>query len=434
MTLASIAWRYLWSRPLVTLLTLAGVVLGSALICAVLTLRRESEKTFLAEAGLFDIVVGAKGSPLQLVLSSIYHLDIPTGNIAYTEYEAIAKDRQVRAAIPIGLGDNYRGYRIVGTTPEFFKLQKRGLGSQAPVDLFSIAEGTLFQKDFEAVLGSEVARLSGMGIGGTFAGAHGLVAVAGSAVHNEFPYRVVGVLASTGTSADRAVYTTLASVWKVHDSEEASHAALFSEPEMDDEPVDENFAFFAQAAEKQRVREVTAVLVQLHTAGRRLWFADEINTGTNAMAAIPINEMLRLYRQILAPMQRTLLAVAYLVVVVASLSILATLYQSAERRRRDIAILRALGARRFEVFALVLLESKLLAILGVAGGWLVGHGAIALMAQELRERTGLSIAPWTIDQSELLALGIVLAVGIVAGVVPAVLAYRREPLRDLGSI
>ncbi|MCC5876083.1 MAG: ABC transporter permease [Candidatus Sumerlaeia bacterium] len=443
MNLLLLAWRYLWHRPLVSFLTLSGIVLGVALICSVLTIRRETERAFLEEAGLIDLVVGAKGSPLQLVLSSVYHLDIPTGNISQETYREIATDPRVHRVYPLALGDNYRGHRIVGTTPTFQEFSRRDRESGGWKPLIAMLAGRFFQADFEAVLGHEVARASGLGIGDTFVGTHGLVAVPGAELHDDFPYEVVGIMAPTGTSLDRAIYTTIESVWKVHEKEEELHRRLYgggrnpatAADEGDDEDEEGGgVPWLAMPTVQDRAtNDVTALLVQLELPGLRLWMVDEINRKTEAMGAVPINEVLRLWQRVLRPMERALLAVAWLVVVVASLGIVATLVQSAERHRRDWAILRSLGARRWEIFSLVLLESVLLTVLGILLGWGLGRGAIAVAGGHLRAATGFSVNPWVLDPVEFLALGTVFAVGILAGLIPALLAYRRRPAEDLSS-
>lgn len=445
MNLGLLAWRYLWHRPLVSFLTLSGIVLGVALICSVLTIRRETERAFLEEAGLVDLVVGAKGSPLQLVLSSVYHLDIPTGNISQEIYRKLANDGRIHRVYPLALGDNYRGHRIVGTTADFagFSRRDRDTGEWNPI--VHLHAGRFFETDFEAVLGHEVARSSGLVIGDLFVGTHGLVAIPGAEKHGDFPYEVVGILAPTGTSIDRAIYTTLESVWIVHEKEEELHRRLYgggrnpaSEPspseeaDEDDEPG--GIPWLAMPVAEQRAsNDVTALLVQLELPGLRLWMVDEINRTTDAMGAVPINEVLRLWQRVLRPMERALLAVAWLVVIVASLGIVATLVQSAERHRRDWAILRSLGARRWEIFALVLLESILLTALGILLGWLLGRGAVAVAGGYLRAATGFSVNPWVFDGVEILALGTVFAVGLLAGLLPAIAAYRRRPASDLSS-
>lgn len=410
MSLWQIAWRYLWRRKLVTLLTVTGVMLGSALICAVLTLHSETEKAFTAESSIFDLVVGAKGSPLQLVLSSVYHLDVPTGNIPYTQYEDLKKDKRVKTAVPIGLGDNYSGFRIVGTIPEFFELTHRQSKDEPEEKIFTLAEGSVFQQDFDAVLGSQVAKQSGLTIGDTFHSSHGLISLPGTEDHEQFPYTVVGILAPSGTANDRAVFCSLQSVWHVHDAEYQRHG------------------------EEEAERETTAVLLQLKIPGFRMFLMSEIQNKTGAMAAVPINEILRLSMQVMGPVKQVLIYVAYLVVIVAALTVLCTLYQSAERRRRDMAVLRTLGAHPLEVFLLMLLEAVLLTATGIVAGWVLGHGGLHIAGLYMQEATGITINAWTTGTDELTALGWVMFAGTVAGLIPAILMYRVSPVKDISAV
>ena len=196
MSFLAMAWRYLRFRWLVSLLTVAGISLGVALVCAVLSLRHESERALSREAGLYDLVAGGKGSPLQLVLASVYHLDSPTGKRALRRLrKAPAEFPRSLRQTPVGLGDNYLGYRIVGTEVQFFDLPDRN-----GEPFFDLGKAS-FEDRFEVVLGSQVASSSGLGIGDNFFGTHGLVEVPGAEVHRDFPYRVSGILAPTGTVA-----------------------------------------------------------------------------------------------------------------------------------------------------------------------------------------------------------------------------------------
>jgi putative ABC transport system permease protein len=315
----------------------------------------------------------------------------------------------------MGLGDNYHGYRIVGTDTNMFNLADR---REPGKHLFNLSAGRFFQNDFEAVVGAQVARQTGLKMGDTFVGTHGLVVTPGSSEHRAFPYKVVGILAPGGGSSDRAIYITLASVWRIHEKEADIHRKI---------------AGVEPSAPSTNNLEVTSVLLRLKAVGLRLWMSQEIQKRTEAMAAIPVNEMLRLYQQVLGPMQRVLLAVAALVVVVSALSITATLYQSAERRRRDLAVLRALGAHPRELFALVVIEAVLLTLMGLAAGWLIGHGGLAAAGPHLRDTLGIGVSPWATDRIELIAFSVVALGGLTAGLLPAVLAYRREPVSDLAA-
>ena len=410
MSFVGMAWRYLRFRWLVSLLTVIGIGLGVALVCAVLALRHESERALSRDAGLYDLVVGGKGSPLQLVLSSVYHLDSPTGNLPYSDFERLRRDSRVLWVAPVGLGDNFSGYRIVGTESQFFDLPDRNGKA-----FFTFAKGKVFEDRFDVVLGSQVAASTGLGLGDTFFGTHGLVEVPGAEVHRDFPYRVSGILAPTATAQDRAIFGTLESVWEIHETEDRLHSAIQG----------------SALLEGHREREASAILIRLKTPGLRLWMADEIRKETDGIAAIPINEILRFQQGIIGPVQQALLFVAAAVVVVSCLTVLVTLHQAAERRRRDIAILRSLGALRREVASLVFAEGLLLTGGGILLGLLLGHGGLALSVGPFRDATGLILDPWRIPQAELVALGIMGLCGSLASFFPSLSCYRRTPIDDL---
>ena len=452
MSLIQIAFRYLTNRPLVTLLTVFGVLLGAALISSVLTLRRETHRIFVEQSNAFDMIVGAKGSPLQLTLSSLYHMDIPTGNIPYARYLKLKNDPRISTAIPLGLGDNYEGFRIVGTDSKIFEYHLR----EYDEPWLPLRQGRFFKESFEVVIGHRVAQTTGLKIDDTFLGTHGLVALAGSEVHRDFPYRVVGILNPTGTAQDRAIFCRLDSVWKVHEKEEALHAKMFgsqaSDSEISQEANSETsnselessndlstlVGFNSDVGQKaldldlsKPHKEVTAVLLQLKSPALRYALDEEIRDQTESMAAIPIFEMHRLNQQLLKPMQTALLAIAAIVVFIAGLSILATLIQAAERRRRDIAVMRALGARRWEIFTILMCEALFLTIAGVGLGAGLGHFSLGLAANWLPGQLSDSVHQWSIDLNEIKALLAVILLGWITGLLPAVLSYNRSPVKDL---
>ena len=207
MNLARIVLAYVRRSPLTTLLNLALLTLGVATITLLLLLTTALDERLRRDAAAIDLVVGAKGSPLQLVLSGIYHVDVPPGNIPLAEVATLRADPLIAEVVPIAMGDSFHGAHIVGTEPAFLGLYHARLAS-----------GALWQAPMEAVLGADIARQSGLAIGARFAGSHGLAE--GGEVHADNPYRVVGVLQSAGTVIDRLVLTGVESVWKVHEHEE----------------------------------------------------------------------------------------------------------------------------------------------------------------------------------------------------------------------
>ena len=282
-----------------------------------------------------------------------------------------------------------------GPWRQFFGLSYRWYGtaifrSSGPQwkAFFTFAKGKVFENRFDVVLGSQVAASTGLGLGDTFFGTHGLVEVPGAEVHRDFPYRVSGILAPTATAQDRAIFGTLESVWEIHETEDRLHSAIQG----------------SALLEGHREREASAILIRLKTPGLRLWMGDEIRKETDGIAAIPINEILRFQQGIIGPVQQALLFVAAAVVVVSCLTVLVTLHQAAERRRRDIAILRSLGALRREVASLVFAEGLLLTGGGILLGLLLGHGGLALSVGPFRDATGLILDPWRIPKRSWLPL------------------------------
>lgn len=436
MSLWRIAWSYLWNRKLTTCLTILSVALAVGLISAVLTLREETRKRFEEEGQAFDIVVGAKGSPLQLVLSSVYFMDTPTGNIPFEQYEAIKNDTEyVRAAFPIGMGDSYRGFRLVGTTEDLFEHTWVSPLSGEERSPFQLADGRIFEREMEAVLGALVARQTGLKVGDTFISTHGLMELpefVGGHDHADHPYRVVGILRPSNSPYDRAIFCSLQSIWAAHSPghhHDHSHNPAQAQANAEADDADVKYEEWGRKPESM----VTAVLVQLHSPAMRFQYEQMIRESTSVMPAIPINEIAKLYDQLLGTAKLVMLAVGYLVVVISSLSILIGLYLSILQRKRDLAIMRALGASSYEIFGAVLIEAFWVTLLGIACGWMLGSAVSHALGQYLAWRFGLVISAFNITQEEWVAFAVVALVGLLAGILPAWQAYRSDVARDLAD-
>ncbi len=459
-----ISWRYMWSKKLPSILTIISVALGVGLICSVYTLRDETKRRFEEEGQAFDIVMGPKGSPLQLVLSSVYFLDAATGSIPYKEYESIKKNEDVAAAFPIGLGDNYHGFRIVGTTRDIFdhewQLDSEGKKIKRP---FKLAEGRYFKKSMEAVVGGIVAKQTGLKIGDKFAGTHAFGLDAEE--HAKHKYTVVGILEIRGTPMDHAIFCSLDSVWEVHghhhhppvgsEGDSAAHteaseqSTTASASSSSDSPACPAAKASTDAtggaglcpacvdADKDGEHHeltVSAVLINLKSPALRFTFADYVDKNYNAMAVIPVNEIRMLYDQLLSPIKLVLLVVAFLVVVVAAITIMIGLYLSIQQRRRDLAIMRALGASASLIFGTVILEALLITILGIVAGWLLGNAISYGLGLFLAKRIGMTITVLGLSEPEPWAIVLVGVLGYLAGVLPAWQAYRRNVARDLAEL
>ncbi len=394
MTLWLIIRRSLRQHALSTLVSAGGIALAAGLMMCVWMVKTQAHAVFTATNTGFDAVLGARGSKLQLVLNAIFHLEASPGNLSAADYEAIRRHPAVRTAIPIAVGDNLRGYRIVGTVPEFFAVEYVAGKS------FTVQPGGRLFTDGEreAVVGSFAARRLGLKLGDTFQPYHGLN-FDPKALHEEV-YTVTGILAPTNTPADRVLWIPLSGVQTMsgHDPRAAT--------------------------------DVSAVLIQLRapTAGFMLDMMYN-RQGNRLTFAFPVGTIIAELFNKIAWFDRVLALVAGLVALVAAGSVLASIYGSLSARRRDLAILRALGARRRTVFSAVLGEAAVIGVLGAVAGYAVYFVLYAGVAEVIRAQTGV-VLPVTVWHP-VLALAPLGMVGLclLGGLIPAVQAYRL-PVAD----
>jgi putative ABC transport system permease protein len=394
MNLAQLAWSYLRARPLGTLLNVLLLALGVGTIGFVVIVNAQIGASLERDTRGIDLVVGAKGSPMQLILSGIFHLDSPTGNIPFSAAQELARNPLVRQVIPLSLGDSYRGFRIVGTSPEYIALY-----GATP------ASGRLWAKEMEVVLGSAVAARTGLATGGRFAGSHGLGE--GGAEHIDAAYTVVGVLGRTGTVIDRLVLTDTASVWRIHEAHHADAGA------RDDDEAD---------------RQVTVLLVRYATPVAAASLPRRINAGTNLQAASPAYESARLFRMIGVGAD-VIRAFGAVVLMTAALSLFIALYHALNERAYDIAVLRTLGAHPAGIALMLLLEAGMLALLGGVLGLILAHALVAILAWWMAEQESLAISAWVFSGAELWLL----APAFVAAALAALLPSWRAAHTDISA-
>ncbi|KAB8066961.1 FtsX-like permease family protein [Janthinobacterium violaceinigrum] len=388
MNAATLAWRALRHKPLASSLNLLLIAIGIAMMTFILAVSVQLEEHAERDAQGIDLVVGAKGSPLQLILSSVYHADIPTGNIPDSALAALAAQPLVNYAIPLALGDNFHGFRIVGSTTAL-------LGHYGA----HLAQGALFAQPMQAVFGARAARETGATLGARFAGSHGLAA--GGELHAHAPYTVTGILAPTGTVLDRLILTPVASVWQVH------------ETDPDEQP--------AAAPE----RELTAVLVQYASPLAAVSLPRWVNGQPRLQAAQPAFEAARLFN-LLGVGIDVLRAIAASVLLVAALSLFVALYGALEERKTDLAILRTLGASPATLLRLLLAQGLLLSLAGAGLGWLLGHGGVALLQWSMKDEQQLNLQAWRVVAGEAWLPVIAAGVGLLAAALPALRAYRTD--------
>jgi putative ABC transport system permease protein len=391
----SLAYRSLAHKPLTTAINLLLLALGVALITFLMSAARQLEESALRDAQGIDLVVGAKGSPLQLILSSVFHVDIPTGNIPLAAQAQLEQNRLVRRVIPLALGDSYEGYRIVGTNAAY----AAHYGAE-------LATGRRFEAPMEAVLGAEVAARTRMRPGDSFVGSHGLGR--GGESHEEAPFSVVGTLQPTGSVLDRLILTPVESVWLVHEVEHGIEE-------------DDHEAKAAMAEE----RELTALLVQYASPLAAVSLPRLINSQGELQAAQPAFESAKLFRMLGTGVD-ILRAIAVMVLLSAALSMFAALYSALDERKTDLAILRTLGASPGKLFRLLLTEGLLLAALGTLAGWLGGHLALEIAGRMLAENRGLPLSGLAFAPGEAWLAVLALVIGAAAAAIPAVRAYRAD--------
>ena len=394
-----LSWRYLWSRPLAASLNLLLLTLGLASITFVLLVSQQITRAFERDLAGIDVVVGAKGSPMQLILSGVFHIDAPTGNVPLAAVKELEANPQVARLIPISLGDNFRSFRIVGTSFDYPKLYGA-----------TLADGTLWTQPMQAVIGSQVARQTGLKVGDSFAGAHGLGA--GGESHGRLMYRVSGVLAASGSVLDRLILTSTESVWMVHEKDTALDA--------------EDLKILKEE------RELTLALIQYKSPLAAVTFPRFVNSTTEMQAAAPALEITRLLSMIGVGTD-VLKALAGVLLLTAGLSVFIALWSAVRERRADLALLRMLGAPPRKIAGLLLCEALWLALLACVLGVLAGQGLMAAAALALQAEKSIAISAfvWPIELMvvPVLALGVALA----ASALPAWEAYRVSVFELLQS-
>ena len=428
MNLLTLSWKYLSFRPLATGLNVILLAFGLAIITVLLLVQHQFEQKMTRDAAGIDLVVGAKGSPLQLILSSVYHIDFPTGNIKMEEAQRISRSRLVKQVIPLAMGDNVQGLRILGTNHDY-------------LDLYAVkfAAGKAWEKPFEVALGAESAQILGLKLGDTFSGSHGISV--GSHDHDQHAFRVTGILAPSGKVVDRLVLTSIESVWYTHDEAGGAEPDATTEGEEVSNAVEEGTLeegidplLLPVAARgfpnSDQEREVTTLLIRYRNPMAAIQLPRMINSGTSMQAASPAFEMSRLF-ELLGIGISLLKGLALALVVIAGLSIFIALYNSLKERKYDLAILRTLGASRGQLVALVFLEGISLTILGAFFGIAFGHGFLALIVEFASKEVVSLVDPWVFLAEEGLIFGYALTVGILASLIPAWSAYQTSIAKQL---
>ena len=396
MKIITLSFKYLWSRPLAAALNVLLLALGVASITLVLLTSSQIDHAFERDLKGIDVVVGAKGSPMQLILAGVFHIDTPTGNIPLADVKTLQQDPRVATLIPLSLGDSFRGFRIVGTTADYVTHYEARL-----------AQGAIFKAPLEAVIGAEIATNTGLATGNSFIGSHGLGAEGHA--HGNTPYQVTGVLAPCACVLDRLILTATESVWRVHEKAIEGDIPLDAE---DKKAIEDD-------------REVTLALIRYKSPLAAVSFPRFVNTTTNMQSAAPAIEITRLLRMVGVGTD-VLRGFGAVLLLTAGLSVFIALWNAVRERRADLAMLRMLGASPQKVAGLLVCEALWLAILASIMGLLLGHLLTGAVGYLLQAEKSLPVTGWIWLVQEWAIPAAAALVAVVAALIPAIAAYRVD--------
>ena len=406
MNIIKLSYRNMTSHPLSTALSLVLLTLGVGLISLLLQVDRHIRQQIENNVRGIDMVVGAKGSPLQLILSAVYHIDAPTGNISLHEAEQLQKNRLVASGIPLSYGDSYKGFRIVGTNHQYPQLYEA-----------TTINGRLWQKSFEVTIGATVAKNLNLVIGDTFTGEHGLAE--GGETHDEHAYHIVGIFGYTNSVMDQLILTATESVWEVHHHEDETEQVHEEEESHEHQSHEENHPEEIHEADQ----EITAMLIQFRSPMGIVQLPRMVNENTNMQAAVPTYEISRLF-SLMGVGIDTLSTIALVIMVVSGLSVFISLYSALKDRQYEMALMRAYGATRWQLVWLVLQEGLLLTLIGFVLGIFFSRIGLWLVSGLMEAGYHYSFSGWAWLMEEWWLLAIALSIGLLASLLPAIRVFH----------
>ena len=406
MNIFKLSFKNIFHKPVGTVLSIVLLTLAVGIISILIHVNASIENQMNNNLKGIDMVVGAKGSPLQLILSSVYHVDSPTGNISLADANSITRNRMVKNSTKLSFGDNYKGFKIVGTEKNFLELYK-----------CDVEDGRIWKKSLEAVVGNKVAEILKLKIGDEFISSHGLGDYGES--HEDSVFKVVGILETSNSVADQLILTSLESVWDIH--KEHDH------DEEHDHDHDEEHEHGEDS------KEITSILVKFDSPMNIISFPRYINEETNMQAAIPSYEISRLFK-IFGIGFETLTYLAYLIMFVSGLSLFLNLLNSLKERKYEMALIRTIGGTKFQTSLMLFYESIILCIIGFIGGIILSRVGILVISNLLEESLNYSISiPILLSNQEILLLIFSISIGILACVIPAVNVYNMNISKTLSD-
>ena len=394
MNIFILSFKNIFHKPVGTVLSILLLTLAVGIISILIHVNNSIENQMNNNLKGIDMVVGAKGSPLQLILSSVYHVDSPTGNISLADANSITRNRMVKNSTKLSFGDNYKGFKIVGTEKNFLELYK-----------CDVEDGRIWKKSLEAVVGNKVAEILELKIGDEFTSSHGLGDYGES--HEDSVFKVVGILKTSNSVADQLILTSLESVWDIHKEHNHDH--------------DEDS------------KEITSILVKFDSPMNIISFPRYINEETNMQAAVPSYEISRLFK-IFGIGFETLTYLAYLIMFVSGLSLFLNLLNSLKERKYEMALIRTIGGTKIQTSLMLFYESIILCIIGFIGGIILSRVGILVISNLLEESLNYSISiPVLLSNQEILLLIFSISIGILACVIPAVNVYNMNISKTLSD-
>ena len=416
MNIFKLSFKNIFHKPVGTVLSILLLTLAVGIISILIHVNNSIENQMNNNLKGIDMVVGAKGSPLQLILSSVYHVDSPTGNISLADANSITRNRMVKNSTKLSFGDNYKGFKIVGTEKNFLELYK-----------CDVEDGRIWKKSLEAVVGNKVAEILELKIGDEFTSSHGLGDYGES--HEDSVFKVVGILETSNSVADQLILTSLESVWDIHKEHDHEH-----DEEHDHEHDEEHDHEHDEEHEHgEDSKEITSILVKFDSPMNIISFPRYINEETNMQAAVPSYEISRLFK-IFGIGFETLTYLAYLIMFVSGLSLFLNLLNSLKERKYEMALIRTIGGTKIQTSLMLFYESIILCIIGFIGGIILSRVGILVISNLLEESLNYSISiPVLLSNQEILLLIFSISIGILACVIPAVNVYNMNISKTLSD-
>ena len=409
MILLKLTWRSLWNRRVSVILTLLSIAISVSLLLGVDYIRKEAKSSFLSTISGTDLVVGARSGPVQLLLYSVFRIGNATNNITWHNYKELASNDRVAWTIPLSLGDSHKGYRVLGTNQDYFKYYR--YANKQPL---ALATGETFDGVYGAVLGAEVAKQLGYTVGSSIVLAHGAGATSFSE-HTNKPFTVTGILKPTGTPIDRTVHVSLEGIEAIHIDWKAGSPVA-------------GFEISAEKAARMNLEPeaITAFLVGLKSRAATFRVQREINEFKDEplLAVVPGVALAELWQSI-GQFETVLRIITIFVLVAGLLGMLTTLLSTLNERRREMAILRAVGAYPWQVFVLFLLEALIIVVLGCALGCAFVFGGVLLAQPWVVSEYGLHLNTWILSADDAVLLLMVTVLAVIFSTLPALIAYKR---------